>query len=118
MWRSGLLLHVQVFLLGRQVGDGFNLALQPGDVRGDVEIFRRKRLLIVSVLHIRDDLVDDPNFFSDGMHNYFDFGLSRLRAENYQQAKKAATTALSKTEHFLPSDSEGKAEILKAESRN
>jgi len=119
--RLVLHLHVQVFLLGGQDADVGDFALQPRNVRRRVEIFRRERLLIVGVLHVRDDLVDDPDFFSDGVHGFSDFvnfGLFRLRPENYQQAKKAATTALSKTEHFLPPDSEGKAEILKAQSRN
>ena len=64
----GHVIHFELFLLGRNFADGIQLRLQPEDVRQDVEIFRRQGRFVVGVFHVGDDLRDDADFFSLGMH--------------------------------------------------
>ena len=121
--RNGLilLLHIQIFLEDGKVADTFNFALQPRDVRGRVEVFRLQRRLIVGVLHIGDDFVDDPDFFSDCVHRFFIFSLFVPVYPDvvlsYQKAKIALTLGCPKLTIFCHRMPRAKTEIWKTKKQ-
>ncbi|MDE3068995.1 MAG: hypothetical protein KGJ60_15800 [Verrucomicrobiota bacterium] len=65
---------------GGLIRDRLQLPPQPRDMRRHVKIFRREGRLIVAVLHVRDDFVDDADFFSECVRNVLILVSSEPRA--------------------------------------
>ena len=97
-----LLLHFQKFLGLGKVAHGLELALQPRNVRGRVEILRRQRRLIVGVLHVAEtSSLTMPIFSGSVCIVFFILVVFRLRAFVSQPGEVREEPGLANNQHFL-----------------